>query len=125
MNDLWDYPPGVWDYREATWTVDRDLAAYDVEAVDGSIGLVDHAATDDAGAYVVVDLRCAGRGSHRLIPAGAVAALDHRSRTIHLALTRDVVEVAPDYVDDQWNDDERGDDVREEHGRYYGKHLQH
>ena len=31
----------VWDYRDSTWTDGYDLAGYDVEATDGSIGNVD------------------------------------------------------------------------------------
>ena len=28
----------MWDYRDSTWTDGHDLAGYDVEATDGSIG---------------------------------------------------------------------------------------
>jgi hypothetical protein len=120
---LWDYRPGVWDYREATWTLDRDLVRYDVEALDGCVGMVDHAASDAVGAYVVVDLHSPGSGAHRLVPARAIAALDHDARKVHLTLTRHEVEVAPDYDPDRWNDDELGDGAREEHVRYYRKCL--
>ena len=77
MSEVWDYRPGVWDYREATWTLDRDLVEYDVESLDGPVGMVDHAVTDDACAYVVVDLRSPDFSGCRLVPAAAVAALDH------------------------------------------------
>ena len=115
MNSLWDYRPCVWDYRESTWTLDRDLVRYDVEATDGCIGTIDHAATGVAGAYVVVDLASAVPGTKRLIPAGAVAALDHDGRKVRLALTKDEITAAPDYDPDRWNDAERG-----HLGRYYG-----
>ena len=123
MSDLWDYRPGVWDYREATWTLDRDLVRYDVEALDGCVGTVDRAVSDPVGAYVVVDLRSPGPGNHRLVPAAAISALDHDARKVHLALTRDEVQVAPDYSPDRWHDDELGDDAREEQVRYYRMHL--
>ena len=51
----------------------------------------------------------------RLIPAGAIAALDHDGRKVRLALTKDEITAAPDYDPDRWNDDER-----RHHGQYYG-----
>ena len=45
----------MWDYRDSTWTDGHDLAGYDVEATDGSIGNVDKATNDVSNAYVVVD----------------------------------------------------------------------
>ena len=116
MNNLWDYRPCVWDYRESTWTLDGDLVRYDVEARDGCIGTIDHAMMEVAGAYVVVDIASwLAPGRKRLIPAGAIAALDHDRRKVHLALTQEAVREAPDYDPDRWNDDERG-----QLGRYYG-----
>jgi hypothetical protein len=116
VNNLWDYRPGVWDYRESTWTLDRDLVRYDVEAKDGCVGTIDHAMTGTSSAYVVVDLGSwVAPGAKRLIPAGAITALDHDSRKVHLALTQEEVGEAPDYDPDRWTDDERV-----QHGRYYG-----
>jgi hypothetical protein len=115
VNNLWDYRPRVWDYRESTWTLDRDLVRYDVEATDGCIGTIDHAASDESGAYVVVDLGSWVPGTKRLIPAGAIAELDHDGRKVHLALTQDEIRDAPDYDPDRWTEVERS-----QHGRYYG-----
>ena len=95
MNNLWDYRPCVWDYRESTWTLDRDLVRYDVEATDGCVGTIDHAASEAAGAYVVVDLGSVVPARKRLIPAGVIAALDHGRRKVHLALTQDDIRVGP------------------------------
>jgi hypothetical protein len=115
VNNVWEYRPKVWDYRESTWTLDRDLVGYDVEASDGRIGIVDQAVTDVSSAYVVVELGSWVPGKKRLIPAGAIAALDHEHRKVHLALTHDEVREAPEYDPDRWTDDERV-----QHGRYYG-----
>jgi hypothetical protein len=114
VNNLWDYRPCVWDYRESTWTLDRDLVRYDVEATDGCIGTIDHAASEASGSYVVVDIGSLVPARKRLIPAGAIAALDHDGRKVRLALTQEEIAAAPDYDPDRWNDDER-----RHHGRYY------
>jgi hypothetical protein len=118
VNNLWDYRPGVWDYRESTWTLDRDLVRYDVQATDGCIGKVERAASDAAGAYVVVDLGSWVPGRKRLIPAGAIAELDHGRQQVHIALTREDVREAPDYDPDRWDDEERT-----QHARYYAPCL--
>jgi len=116
VNNLWDYRPCVWDYRESTWTMDRDLVRYDVEATDGCIGTIEHAASEASGAYVVVvvDLGSLAHGRQRLIPAGAIAALDHDGRKVRLDLTKDEIMAAPDYDPYRWDDGQRRD-----HGRYY------
>ena len=77
MSNLWDYRPVVWDYRESTWTMDGDLIGYGVAATDGDVGAIDHATTGAAGAYVVVDLGSGVPRGNRVIPAGAITALDH------------------------------------------------
>jgi hypothetical protein len=118
VNNLWDYRPLVWDYRESTWTLDRDLVRYDVDATDGTIGTIDHASSEASGSYVVVDLGSVVPARKRLIPAGIIAALDHESRKVRLALTQDEIAAAPDYDPDRWNDEER-----RHHGKYYGPCL--
>jgi len=115
VSNLWDYRPVVWDYRESTWTMDDDLIGYCVAATDGEIGTIDHATTGAAGAYVVVDLGSGVPGGKRVIPAGAITALDHAARLVRLALTRSAVGDAPAYEPGRW-----GEDQRRELGQYYG-----
>lgn len=115
MSNLWDYRTRVWDYRESTWTVDSDLVGYDVEVPEGRIGTVLRAVTDALGAYLVVDTSGVF-GGRRLIPAGAVGALDHDRRLVRVALTTQQLRDAPDHVSDQWNEA-----VRAAHSGYYGK----
>ena len=79
MSNLWDYRPVVWDYRESTWTMDGDLVGYGVAATDGDVGTIAHATTGAAGAYVVIDLGAGAPRGKRVIPAGAITALDHAS----------------------------------------------
>jgi hypothetical protein len=112
VRNVWDYRPCVWDYRESTWTVDRDLLGYDVEGTDGRVGRIDQAANGASGAYLVVDTSIIGR--KRLVPAGAVACLDHGRQLVRLALTKDQIRDAPDFDADTWTDE-----VRAQHGDYY------
>jgi hypothetical protein len=115
VSNLWDYRPVVWDYRESTWTVDGDLIGYGVGATDGDVGSIDHAMTGAAGAYVVVDLGTGVPRSRRVIPAGAITALDHAARLVRLSLTPSEVADAPAYQPGR-----RGEDERRELGQYYG-----
>jgi len=117
VSNLWDYRECVWKYRESTWTLDSDLLGYDVEATDGRIGTIGHVANGEAGAYVVVATCSSIPDRERLIPAGAVASLDHDHRLVRVALTQDQVRGAPDYHPDQWSDE-----VRTKHAEYYDEH---
>ncbi|HSF36393.1 MAG TPA: hypothetical protein VLA70_09780 [Nocardioides sp.] len=84
---LWDYRDSVWEYRESTWTLDGDLVGYEVVATDGRLGTVVRASSSSAAVYlvvdVVVDAARAGAGL-RLVPAGAVASMDHEGRTVRI-----------------------------------------
>ena len=117
MNNVWDYRECVWNYRESTWTLDSDLVGYEVQATDGCLGKIAHAASGESGAYVVVDTCSCSPDPKRLIPAGVVAALDHDHHLVRIALTQDQVRDAPDYRADRWNDD-----IRRLHSDYYGEH---
>jgi hypothetical protein len=95
-NGLWDYRGPVWDYRESTWTLDGDLIGYAVEAADGRLGTVVRASSLSAAAYLVIDAAPEVEGL-RLVPAGAVASMDHDDRTVRVGLTRVEVAAAPAY----------------------------
>jgi len=104
----------MWDYRDSTWTDGYDLAGYDVEATDGSIGNVDQATNDVSNAYIVVDTGFWIFGKKRLIPAGAISSVVHDDKKVHVAMTKDQIKGAPDYDAASWNDDSRA-----QHGDYY------
>ena len=104
----------MWDYRDSTWTDGYDLDRYDVEATDGSIGQVDQATNEVSNAYVVVDTGFWIFGKKRLIPAGAITAVEHDDKKVLLSLTKDQVKGAPDYDAASWDDDSR-----DQHGDYY------
>jgi hypothetical protein len=105
----------VWSYRDSAWTDGYDLAGYDVEATDGSIGNVDQATNDVSNAHVVVDTGFWIFGKKRLIPAGAISSVEHDDKKIHVNMTKDQIKDAPDYEADRWDDD-----ARTRHGDYYG-----
>ena len=72
-----------------------DLAGYAVQAVDGEIGKVDRAGDTD----LVVDTGPWIFGRKVLLPAGVVARVDHRSRTLHVDRTKEQIRDAPEYAD--------------------------
>ena len=108
----------MWDYRNSTWTDGYDLAGYDVEATDGSIGNVDSATNKVDNAYVVVDTGFWIFGKKRLIPAGAISAVEHDDKTIRVNMTKDQIKGAPDYDAETFTDDSRA-----QHSDYYGPYT--
>jgi hypothetical protein len=109
----------MWSYRDSTWIDGRDLAGYDVEATDGSIGNIDKASYEVSSSYVVVDTGFWIFGKKRLIPAGAITTIDHDGKNVTVAMTKEQIKSAPDYEDtDTW-----GDEVRTRHDDYYGTYV--
>ena len=92
----------------------RDLVGYDVEATDGSIGKIDAATADADRAHVVVDTGWWIFGKKRLIPAGAITAVDHDEKRVVVQMTKDEIKSAPDFEADAW------DAQQTEYERYYG-----
>ena len=90
----------IWSYRNQAG---RDLQAaiigYDVEAVDGSIGEVTEESTAVGSSHIVVDTGFWILEKKRLIPAGAIAKVDHKDSKIRLDLSKSEIKDAPDYVD--------------------------
>ena len=108
MNDI------VWSYRDSTWSEDKDLVGYEVEADGGSIGTVDEASTEAAAQWLVVDTGFWIFGKRRLVPAGVVTGVDHDARTVLVSMSKDEIKDAPDYDESGWNED-----ARTRHTHYY------
>ena len=108
----------MWTYQDSTWVGGQDLAGYDVEASDGSIGKIDEASNEAAGSYLVVDTGFWIFGKKRLIPAGVVSRIDHDSRNVYVNMTKEQIKSAPDYDRDTW-----GDDSRSRHSDYYDSYY--
>jgi hypothetical protein len=97
----------TWSYRDSTWVRAGGLVGYEVHTTDGPIGTVEAATDDLSGSHLVVDAGTWILGRQRLIPAGAVTAVDHDSRVVRVSMTRDQVKDAPDYDDDAWSAESR------------------
>jgi hypothetical protein len=95
-----------------------DLKGYDVAATDDdSVGKVEEVVTDDDGrTYLVVDTGFWIFGKKRMIPAGAVAAIDPDNRRVELSLSKSEIKQAPDYDEKRRNDV----DERKQQEDYYG-----
>jgi hypothetical protein len=84
----------IWTYREDTYRTQSNLAGFDVEATDGSIGSVDEDTTDRD--HLIVDTGFWIFGKKRLLPAGVVDRIDYDDRKVYVNLTKDQVKNAPD-----------------------------
>ena len=93
----------MWMFR-ADVAVDNDLVGYQVEAADGDIGRIDETSREAGAAYLVVDTGFWIFGKRRLIPAAAVSRVDDEEKKIHVGLTKEQIESAPDF-DEEHRDD--------------------
>ena len=57
-------------------------------------------------------------GKKRLIPAGAIMSVDHDSKSVHVAMSKDQIKSAPDYDRDDWDDS-----ARTRHSDYYRPYV--
>ena len=87
----------LWTYREGTMSTGNDVVGYDVEATDGSIGKIDSSTVEADSAHVVVDTGWWIFGKKRLIPAGAIVAVDHLGKKVSVQMTKEQIKDAPDF----------------------------
>lgn len=107
----------LWSYStESGHLVGTDLTGWRVEASDGHIGKVDKHSDEVDDAYLVVDTGVWIFGKEVLIPASAVTLVDLEEHTVHLALAKEQVKDAPEFVSDKHLADLQ---YREEIGQYY------
>jgi hypothetical protein len=111
MNSLWSYRDNV-----VVSSTGGDVVGYDVDAIDGSIGKVDESSVAADNSHIVVDTGWWIFGKKRLIPAGAVTAVDHDAKTVTVSLTKDQIKDAPDYDENALLDDVS----RDAYDNYYG-----
>ncbi len=109
----------LWTYREGTMVPNNDVIGYDVEAVDGSIGKIDGSTNETDNAHVVVDTGWWIFGKKRLIPAGAIVAIDHESEKVAVEMTKDQIKDAPDF-DEALSLDDSNRDPYDEYYRPFG-----
>ena len=106
--DLWTFPEGAVAH-------DQSVKGYKCEATDGHVGEVSWADYAAGESYLVLTYRHHLREVHHVVPAGAVAGVDHDRRTVTLKVTCDEVKATPEHHDpeqavdwDQVNQFERG-----------------
>jgi hypothetical protein len=105
----------LWTFQTTEAT--PDISGFDVDAVDGHIGKVDEASYDLGNSCMVVDTGWWIFGKKRMVPAGAIDAIDLENRKLFLRLTKDQVKDAPDY--DETRRDEP--DYRQSMDDYYSR----
>jgi hypothetical protein len=111
----------VWMYRESgrlgTDIETANLAGYEVEALDGSIGKIDEATQEAGSGYVVVDTGPWIFGKKVLLPAGVIRAVDDPAEKVFVNRTKEQIKNAPEF-DDSLTEDES---YRGQLGSYYGR----
>jgi hypothetical protein len=112
--DIWTYRPA--NDLGADPSSGVDIAGYDVEALDGSIGKIDKATNETAASLVVVDTGPWIFGKKVLLPAGVIGRIDPENETVEVHRTKDEIKNAPEYDETVAADDE----YRSSIGDYYG-----
>jgi PRC-barrel domain len=94
-----------------------DLAGFEVEARDGSIGKVDEATYEAGGSFVVIDTGPWIFGKKVMLPAGVVRDVDLEQEAIQVDLTKEQIKNAPEFDMDRYRDES----YRSELGSYYSQ----
>ena len=105
----------VWSFAEL-WRTDVDLTGFTVEARDGRLGTVDHAAREGMLGYLIVDTAPWHYGTQEMLPGGVVRRVDLDTETVFVDRTKDEIMNAPEF------DEDRAPDAgyHEELTAYYG-----
>jgi hypothetical protein len=98
-----------------------DVAGYDVEATDGSIGRIDEATYQEGSSCLVIDTGFWIFGKKRMIPAGVVQRVDPENKKVFVSMSKEQIKAAPDYDAEQHHQDESG--YHREVGDYYEQHA--
>jgi hypothetical protein len=108
-----------WTYRRdvGIWGNRAELAGFDVEATDGSIGTVEKATYDAGSSYVVVDTGPWIFGSKLMLPAGIISRFDRHGRKVYVDREKAEIKSAPIFGKDTSTESE----YRALLGEYYGK----
>lgn len=85
----------MWTHPKGHQADERRVGGYSVEAPDGHVGRVAGSRPDPGHARLVVVLDDRDGYEHRVVPAGAVDAIDHEQHVVHLKLTRKAILDAP------------------------------
>ncbi len=105
----------VWTKRKDLENTEEDIVGFSVDAKDGHIGKVDESTIDADYSHIVVDTGFWIFGKKRVIPFGVVNHIDPSTRTVQVAMTKDEVKQAPDWV----KPGVEADTFQERYGPYY------
>jgi hypothetical protein len=86
MTDRWTFPAGTVEGSDS-------LKDYRVDDTDGHVGKVAWCDYAPGESYLIVNVGLGRR--HHLVPAGAVAAVDHQATTVTLNVTTEEVRSTP------------------------------
>lgn len=88
----WDFPQGSVGHSDS-------VKDYDVKATDGHVGKVSWADYKPGESYLVLGYREGLHDKHHVVPAGAVAEVDHEHRTVTLKVSVAEVKATPTHED--------------------------
>jgi len=89
MSDLWTFPEGTVGHSDS-------VKGYRVDCSDGTVGKVEWADYKPGESYLVVAV---DHKRHHLVPAGAIAVVDHSGKSVTLSVTTDEVRSTPPHED--------------------------
>jgi hypothetical protein len=85
----------TWSFPEGSVGHDDSVKGYDVKGKDGHVGTVSWATYKPGESYLVLTYRDGRHETHHVVPAGAVASVDHEHRTCTLKVTAAEVKATP------------------------------
>jgi len=114
----------LWTYRDQQAWAGTDITGYGVEAIDGSIGSIDHATYDVGTSYIVVDTGPWIFGRKVLLPAGTIERVDWDEKDVFVDRTKDEIKDSPELRDEDrldGSDTAVNDEYRGRLSDYYGE----
>ena len=95
-----------WTYRRDVGVSagQTDLAGFDIEATDGSIGKIDEATYDVGSSFVVVDTGPWIFGNKVMLPAGTIRRVDWDDRKVYVSRSKDEIKSAPKFDKNTYHD---------------------
>lgn len=85
----------TWSFPEGSVGHDESVKGYGVQGEDGHVGTVSWANYKPGESYLVLTYGDGSHETHHVVPAGAVASVDHERRTCRLNVTAAEVKATP------------------------------
>jgi hypothetical protein len=90
--NLWSYRPDVYGGDQSL-----DLIGFEVEAPDGTIGVVEEESTMTGDSYIVIDTGSWLLDRSTLLPAGLITRVDPPRRVVYVSPTKEEIKGAPKF----------------------------